>query len=386
VLLCAVSVLCYGANYLVGVVLPFYVQELGGDPVITGLIFSAFSATSFALRPLVGHLVDMWSVRGTISIGAGLLGSLALAFTAPWLWLAFIANAIRGIGWGAFSSASSTAVALLAPPSRRAEASGQFTIAGTATQAFAPALGLWLLHSTGNFTLVFVLAGIAGLGALVLLAQVPRIGSGTTSFRGAFALPRDGVSLRTFVDPPVLLASVFLLGVTLTAPVTFAFVPLHAISLGVENVSLYFIAAGATSIGSRLLLGRLLDRGSRGHWIVAGYALMAGAFLTFMFADALGIFVVAAVLNAFGRSLAEPAMSAFAMDRAASGRMGKAMATFSMFYRVGEGLGAPLAGALIVRFGFDGMYVGCIAVVLTGVVLAAINWRTVGKPNPREAT
>jgi MFS family permease len=301
------------------------------------------------------------------------------------LWLAFVANAIRGIGWGAFSSASSTAVALLAPPSRRAEASGQFTIAGTAMQAFAPAFGLWLLHATGNFTPVFLLAGIAGFAALSLLTQLPRIGSGTTSFGGAFALPRDGVSLRTFVDPPVLLASVFLLGVTLTAPVTFAFVPLHAMTLGVQNIRLYFNAAGATSIGSRLLLGRLLDRGSRGQWIVAGYALMAAAFLAFVLADALEVFIVAAVLNALGRSLAEPAMSAFAMDRAASGRMGKAMATFSMFYRVGEGLGAPLAGALIVRYGFDGMYVGCIVVVLAGVVLAAFNWHAVGKPNRHQA-
>jgi predicted MFS family arabinose efflux permease len=73
------------------------------------------------------------------------------------------------------------------------------------------------------------------------------------------------------------------------------------------------------------------------------------------------------------------------MDRAASGRMGKAMATYSMFFRVGEGLGAPLAGALIVRFGFPGMYVGAIVIVLTGILLAAINWRTVGKPNPRAA-
>jgi MFS family permease len=295
--------------------------------------------------------------------------------------LAFIANAVRGIGWGAFSSASSTAVALLAPPARRAEASGQFGVASTATQAFAPALGLWLLHTTGNFTLIFVLAGIAGLSALWLLTQIPRIGTGTTSFRGAFTLPRDGVSLGTFVDPPVLLASVFLLCVTLNAPVIFAFVPLHAMSLGVENISLYFLAAGATSIGSRLLFGHLLDRGSRGIWIVAGYALMIAGFVVFIFANALDIFVVAGVLNALGQSFAHPAMSAFAMDRAASGRMGKAMATYSMFFRVGEGLGAPLAGALIVHFGFAGMYVGAIVIVFTGLVLAALHWRTVGKAN-----
>src|SRR5438105_3620373 len=124
VLLCTSTVLCYFANYLVTVVLPLYVQKLGGDPIIIGLVFTSFSATSFVLRPLIGHLSDTWSVRGTIAIGAGLLGGLPFPFVFPSLLIAFLANAVRGVGWGAFSSASSTAVGLLAPPARRGEASG----------------------------------------------------------------------------------------------------------------------------------------------------------------------------------------------------------------------------------------------------------------------
>src|SRR5688500_10040724 len=83
VLLCTSTVLCYFANYLAGVVLPLYVQDLGGDPVVIGLVFTSFSATSFVLRPLIGHLADVWSVRGTIAIGAGLLGGLPFMLVAP---------------------------------------------------------------------------------------------------------------------------------------------------------------------------------------------------------------------------------------------------------------------------------------------------------------
>ncbi len=386
VLLCTSTVLCYFANYLVGVVLPLYVQQLGGDPVVIGLVFTSFSVTSFILRPLIGHLSDTWSVRGTIAIGAGLLGGLPFPFILPSLWVAFIANAIRGVGWGAFSSGSSTAVALLAPPTRRGEASGQYSIAGTASQAFAPAIGLWLLHLTGHFTVVFVIGGVCGLAALtLLLTQLPRIGTGKTTFLGAFRWPKDGIGLSTFVEARVLLASMLLVCLTLTSPVTFAFVPVHAAAIGVENISLYFIAAGVTSISARLVLGRQLDRGSRGGWIVSGYLLLAVAFLVFTQVRGIEGFIVAAVLSALGASLAQPALMALAMDRAAAGRMGKAMATYSMFYRVGEGLGAPLAGALIVRFGFAGMYLGAMAIILTGILLAAINWRTVGRPTARAA-
>src|SRR4051794_32741772 len=92
ILLCASTILCYFANYLVGVVLPLYVQDLGGDPIVIGLVFTSFSATSFVLRPLIGHLSDTWSVRGTIAIGAGLLGALPFPFILPALGVAFMAN------------------------------------------------------------------------------------------------------------------------------------------------------------------------------------------------------------------------------------------------------------------------------------------------------
>ena len=88
VILCTVTALCYTSNYLINVTLPLYVEDLGGSPVIAGLIFTAFSVTSFILRPLAGHLTDAWSVRGTLMWGAGLLGVFGAALMVPWLWLA----------------------------------------------------------------------------------------------------------------------------------------------------------------------------------------------------------------------------------------------------------------------------------------------------------
>ena len=153
---------------------------------------------------------------------------------------------------------------------------------------------------------------------------------------------------------------------TLTTPVTFAFVPIHALSLGVENISLYFIAAGVVSIAARLVLGRQLDRGSRGTWVVGGYLLLAVGFLVFTQARSLEGFIVAAVFTASGASLTHRRSWRWQWTARRLARMGKAMATYSMFYRVGEGLGAPLAGALIVAFGFTGMYLGALAIILTG--------------------
>jgi MFS family permease len=380
VLLCLTTMLCYVCHQLVVVVLPLYVDSLGGNPVIAGLVFSSFSVLSFILRPLMGHLTDRWSVRGMLLVGTGILGALGACFAVPSIWAAFFANAIRGIGWGCFSTANSTAVAHLAPPARRGEASGWSGTAVTASASFAPALGLALLSSTGDFTLIFMLAGLAGLGASIAVVCMPSIGTGTASFREAMTLRREDFTVGAFIDRPVLMASALLVCVTMSGPITSAFVPLHAKSVGVENIGLYFIASGIFSILARLVFGPFIDRQSRGFWIVLGFCLLMGAFAVFATARSIEVFILAAVFNALGHATAGPALTALAMDRAERNRMGRAMATFSMFYRVGEGVGAPLAGALLMIFGYPGMYIGAICYLSVGVVVAALNWGVIGKP------
>ena len=83
ILLCVNTVLCYCCHQLLVVVLPLYVQSMGGSPFFAGLIFAAFSVISFILRPLLGHLTDRWSVRGTLLIGASFLGVFGALFAVP---------------------------------------------------------------------------------------------------------------------------------------------------------------------------------------------------------------------------------------------------------------------------------------------------------------
>jgi MFS family permease len=119
---------------------------------------------------------------------------------------------------------------------------------------------------------------------------------------------------------------------------------------------------------------------------MAGYVLLLLSFVVFIVSTSLVLFVLAGVIGAAGLALSQPALMAFAMDRASPGRMGKAMATYSMFYRVGEGVGSPVAGALIVAFGFGGMYVGAMVLCVVGMLLTAANWATVGRPVGVHAT
>lgn len=52
------------------------------------------------------------------------------------------------------------------------------------------------------------------------------------------------------------------------------------------------------------------------------------------------------------------------------------MATFSVAFPMGVGVGAVVAGALVEMVGYGGMFLGLAALVAVGLFLAFFNWST----------
>ena len=136
-LICLSTLLCYGSQYFITPVLPLYVKEFGASTFVVGLVISAFSVISFLVRPWMGHLTDTWSI-----VGVMLIGSLILGVTAPMFLGAGAVGSLprerRPRDWmGAINTAGATAVAVSAPRTRRAEASGTYSVAWTTAQGIA---------------------------------------------------------------------------------------------------------------------------------------------------------------------------------------------------------------------------------------------------------
>jgi MFS family permease len=68
------------------------------------------------------------------------------------------------------------------------------------------------------------------------------------------------------------------------------------------------------------------------------------------------------------------------MDMANPARRGKAMATFSISFQLGVGIGSIIAGGLADIFGFRGMYVGSVAIIVGGMLLLLTNWKSLPAP------
>ncbi len=122
-----VTFLGYGHQGLLQPILPLYLKQLGGSELLIGFALAAFSLTSFSLRPAIGFLTDEWRVAGVLTVGVLVLGLGGIALFVPWVWLIFVSNAVRGIGWAALNTAGGTLLAHIAPVARRAEAAGYRT-------------------------------------------------------------------------------------------------------------------------------------------------------------------------------------------------------------------------------------------------------------------
>lgn len=363
------------SQWVITPIVPLYVHDLGGSPFTAGLVLLAFAIASFTLRPLLGTIADRWSAAGVLACGLALLATGALLLFVPLLTMLFVGITVRGVGWSGFYAGGYATLATAAPADRRGEAAGYYTAATTCATLAMPALGLWLMSGPGGPRAVFAVSIALALAGIPVARYLMRR-----------APPREPVAATAaadsgrLIDRGVLLATALNLCGSLVAPAVMAFLPLYGRSLGIENVGLFYVLAGATNIVIRPLLGKKSDAMGRGPAIAAGLVSQLMGLALILAAHGITLILLGGVLFAIGQSLIGSTTTALAMDLANPLSRGRAMATYSISYQIGAGVGALISGALADWIGLRGMYVGSIAITLVGFVLLASAWKSMPRP------
>jgi MFS family permease len=361
--------------------IPLYLHALGAPAAVIGLILATFSVTSVASRPFVGYVTDRWSLLAMMGLGALVLGLTGFAFLVPLVPLVGLTMFCRGFAWATFNTASYTLLAHLAPPTRRAQASGCFTLFQGSGHAVPPAIAVWLIGLPGaGFVAVFVLSGLLGLASALCSRGIrwdrPPAEHVPARAEGAAHKPSG---LAAFYDRDVLLAAALLGCVTLAHPASSAFLPLLALERGLTHVDWYYIAGAVTGVSMNLVAGWLSDRLGRGVTRAGGFlACMSGLFLVLIaFSDA--PLVVGGALLGAGQTWVTVASMAVAIDRGDPRRRGAGMATYSAAYSTGQGTGALISGVIADLSGYGAIYVGAVAVLGAGLLLTLANWSVLGR-------
>ena len=339
-------------------VLPLYVEgPLGGSDVAVGLTVGAFSFSAALLRPWIGRIGDQRGRRvlvvgGALVVGAS-VAAYSLATTIPVL-IGF--RLLTGVGEAALFVGAATAIQDLAPDNRRGEAASYFSVAIYGGLALGPALGEWVLGAD-RYTSVWVVAALSCAVGAVLAWWTP-VGD------------VDGASRRGRLLHPAALLPGTVLGLSLVGFAGFStFVPLYVSDIGLDGSSQVFALYAGSVLAMRVLGARIPDAvGPIWTATIALWALAVGLVVMAAWRAPVGLYA-GTVVFALGMSLLFPALNVVVVDGAPASERSSAVATFSIFFDLSQGIGALVLGGVVALGGEPAAFVTGAVLCLVGLVV-----------------
>lgn len=366
-------------------VLPFYVREMGGSPLVLGVVIATEAFTQFSSAPVLGQLSDRFG-RKRILLASQIVGaaSLLLLASAPNIFFILLSRALFGMTAGNLSAA----IAYIADHSdakNRRQAIGILT-GGVGLGGIVGA-GLSGLLSDASLT-----APIYAAFALTLLAVVVtflRLEDGQAAPRHEDPIEGEKISFRAILGSPlirivvvVMLCHLFAYGMYISQmPVFLADTFIwNGHAFGAKELSYLIMADGVINILVQLfLLGWLGKYFTERNLILLIFALVCTGFLTAGLATTIPVLALAVLCVSTGDALAKPTYLAAISVHVPPQRQGVVMGAAQSLVAVAD-IVSPVLGGFILGYALYGVWIGiAVAMALAGALTA---WRWL--PTERE--
>ncbi|MBN8201119.1 MULTISPECIES: MFS transporter [Bacillaceae] len=327
--------------------IPLFVEKLGGNDQLIGIVVGIFTFSALLLRPYAGHTLETKGRRFVYLTGLAIfvLSVGSFGFVNSLIFL-FVLRIVQGFGWGFSTTASGTIATDLIPAKRRGEGMGYFGLSGNIALAFGPTLGL-ALAGIISFKLLFLICALLGLAALVLSSRIRY----KQAEKQSVPLKRWDIYEKSALRP-----SFLLFFITVTFGGIASFLPIYSAQKGIGGIHWYFLLFAIALMLSRTFAGRLYDqRGHQAVFLPGAVLILAAMFLLAWLPNSM-IMYIAAILYGLGFGSVQPALQAWSVKEAPPNRRGMANATFFSFFDLGVGIGAMVFGQIAHLFGYSSIY------------------------------
>lgn len=352
--ICGVAFLAYFSYTLARhPVLPLFAKSLGAAPEMIGLIAGISTVTGVFVKLPAGALSDIFGRRRLLLLGLAFFALVPFAYSlvsSPEQLLAV--RFFHGFATAIFGPVATATVASISG-GQRGEKIGWYSLADNSGRTFGPFMGGALLFLTANnYHLIYLIAGVLGVLALLAGTRLSMEDGARGGSAAAVAEPwkKFTAGIREVTSSrDVVITSAMEAGQYLAVGALFTFLPLYAVSVGLNTgqIGAIFLAQGIVTMLARPYTGKFSDRSGRKRLIIGG--MIVGA-ITLAIIPLTSSFYVLTLLGAlFGLAVAivTPSTMALVADLCRTERMGAAMGVFGTIWDVGEAAGPILAGMLI---------------------------------------
>lgn len=162
--------LLYFAFYLLTPLLPLYLSDTFGATKDTiGIVLSGYTVAALIIRPFCGYVVDSFSRKKVLMICLSAFAIFFAGYIAASTILMFaICRTLHGAPFGAVTVANSTCAIDVLPAERRNEGIGLYGLSNNFAMAIAPTIGIYLHNLTGSYMLLFWIAFLVAILAVVI--------------------------------------------------------------------------------------------------------------------------------------------------------------------------------------------------------------------------
>ena len=358
-------------------ILVLYVNQLGGDNRIAGLLAGGMTIVMMLSRPIFGRLLDLIGRRPMVYAGGILFALNTVAYHfATTLPVLSAVRIIHGFSQALYIVSTSTLVADIIPEERMVEGIGFFSVSSCISSALGPMIGLIIYETFGPQVLFLFMSVFSSIGAvtamLIKIKPLERQPAVSNQRRGE---RRVKTFLSGLIEPSALAPGCIMLFTLLGYSAAQNFLSTCGFERGIKTVSLFFTMNSIAMIVVRLVAGKLLSRFGNFRLILFCLSLCSISFVFIAFAQSLEVLVFAGILYGAGNGLLQPILQALVFQLCTIERRGSANATFGLMQDMGNGLGSALWGAVSLAFGYTNTYLLAALCVCFGIGFHAASFR-----------
>lgn len=358
IIICLIGFLSSFGTSIAETIVMKYSEFLGAVPSMIGIVSGVCSISALLILPLSAPILDVYKKNIIFATSTIVLVTAYVGFAySSSVNMLIVFRLLNGIGKGISFTVCLAMAADALPKEKLASGVVYFTLAQAISIAFAPGVGLYLLERFSYFNTFIVSAGITLIA--VCLAFIVKISHKKAS--------KITISFKTMIAKEAILPATLMFFLATSYSTINSFIVIYAGELTIVNIGLYFTVYSLVLLISRPLVSKLSNFLSISQIIIPSLLCFGVSMYFVSISRSLTMFILAAVVSAFGYGICQPLVQSICIQRVGENRRGVGSSTSFIGTNMGYLVGPFVGGMLAEQCGYSFMYKMMVIPLLCGL-------------------